>query len=69
MMKPAEELTVEAAQVKRELSQKLEIGQIAVVSRTARENTRLQAGRYVTKAQLNREFEDIMTDSWDQGER
>ena len=68
-MKPAEELTEELAQVKRELSQKLEIGQTTVVSRTARKSGRLQAGQHVTQAQLDREFEDIMAESWDQGER
>lgn len=69
MTEPADIPAEELEQVKRELARKLEEGQTAVVSRIARGNVRLQAGRYVTKAQLDREFEDIMAERWDQVEQ
>lgn len=69
MMEPADIPSDELEQVKRELARKLEMGQTEVVSRTAKGNVRLQAGRYVTKAQLEREFEDIMAERWDKVEQ
>ena len=65
MMNPSEDLTEELEQVKRELAQSLEIGQSDVVSRISRGSVRLHAGRYVTRAQLDREFDDIMAEPWD----
>ena len=69
MTEPADIPAEELEKVKRELARKLEEGQTAVVSRIARGNARLQSGRYVTKAQLDREFEDIMAEHWDQVEQ
>ncbi|MCZ0944611.1 MAG: hypothetical protein OXJ53_16280 [Gammaproteobacteria bacterium] len=69
MTEPADIPAEELEKVKRELARKLEEGQTAVVSRIARGNVRLQSGRYVTKAQLDREFEDIMAERWDQVEQ
>lgn len=65
-MKLSKQASQEVDRVRRELDRNVQVGQVSAVARIVRGNVRLQAGRYVTKAQLDREFEEAMAEHWDQ---